>query len=111
MAEDTATWCVKLHIDSEQAAQQTAEALTRQARAMAPRCSQVAEKIWPADRAAVFLLEDLLKDWIEDTVIAQWQGPRGREDFAHLLRLDLVTGYLGEVNWREIAEAYLRDVQ
>lgn len=100
------TWCVKLHIGNEQGAQKQARHLAQLALADAPGCSQVADKTWTIEQAARYHLSEALKEWIEDGVMAD-----SGSSFRDLLKTDLLTRALGEVNWDEIAKAYLEDVE
>ena len=64
----------------------------------APDCKQVREQIWTAEEAKTFLLADQIKEFVEEV------NPLG--DKATMFT-DLITTALSEVDWHEIAEAFL----
>ncbi len=99
-----ATWCVNLHITNSEASQRKAEQLKKLALANAATHENV-PKVWTIDEARRFLLADALKEWIYDVTVEQYR--KHGDEFAYLLRLDLITGYLDDVNWTEIAASML----
>jgi hypothetical protein len=72
--------------------------LARRAAKDAPDCGQLRDRIWTAEEARKFILADQLKDSVED------MNPLG--DKATMFT-DLLNAALSEVNWHEIAEAFL----
>lgn len=99
-----ATWCVSLHISNTEASQRKAEELKKLALASAAKHENV-PSVWSIDEARRFILADSLKEWIHDVAVENYR--KHGDEFAYLLRLDLITGYLDDVNWHEIAANYL----
>lgn len=99
-----ATWCVALHINNEDATQKHAQALREAAKLAAANEKNFGSCVWSVGDAARYRLANALKSWIEDEVIDSY--PAG-SSFADLLRLDLLRGYLCDVNWNEIAQNFL----
>lgn len=90
------TWNVALWIDNEEGSHE-------QRREMAQEAWDNAEDDGEPDgrlTAAVYALEDSLKAWVEDMV----------PDLGATMWADLLGAALSEVNWREIAENWMEDV-
>lgn len=100
-----ATWCVALHINNTQDAQKHAQELTSSARKDGKACSQVADKIWEDSEAPRYLLTASLKGWVESEIAESYLD--SNDFFTQSLRLDLLRGYLAEVNWDELARSFL----
>jgi len=94
------TWCVHLWLSNEEGTYRTCREFARTAKREAPTCSQVREKIWPRSRATVFLLADAIKGFVSES--------NPLTESASVFS-DLITSALCEVNWHEIAEAFLED--
>lgn len=95
------TWAVNLWIGNEQGPHEYWREQARTQRAEATNCQQVEEGIWTADRAAVFNLADQLREEISD----------GSPLRVSSLYSDLLGAALSEVNWQEIAEHMLADLE
>ena len=95
------TWLVALWLDNEPGTYGYWREQAREHRKSAPNCWQVRERIWMPDRAAVFNLADQLKEEMEDA------NPLSESS----LFSDLLTAALCEVDWQEIAEHYLADLE
>jgi len=80
------TWLINLHIGNDQSSEYEARQLTRRSK----------------DRAD---LADALKDWLEEILIPDNYD----QTFAKLLTVDMINGFLCDVNWREIANHYADD--
>ena len=64
-------------------------------------CRQVRDRIWTVEEARKFLLADRLKEYVEE------MNPL--TDGASMFT-DLLTAAISEVDWHEIAEAFLEEV-
>jgi hypothetical protein len=94
------TWCVHLWLTNEEGTYFYCVELAKECRKAAPSDERVRDRIWPEADAAKFLLSDRLKDYVED------HNPL-REDAT--LYGDLVHAALSEVDWHEVAEAFLEE--
>lgn len=94
------TWCVHLWLTNEEGTYNHCRELARQATAEAPDCEQVRRRVWTIEDAKKFTLADLLKDFIEE------MNPLA--DGASMFT-DLLNAAISEVDWHEIAEAFLED--
>ena len=92
------TWCVKLWLDNE-------ESSYRYWQAAAQECWDEAEadQYFTREERARLDLEDRMKDEIEDAA--------GQAVEVGTIWADLLSSAVSEVNWREIAEAYLDSVE
>jgi hypothetical protein len=93
------TWAVKLWIDNDQGSYiYWHEQAAAQHRQEAPATEQVTRGTWTAKECARFNLEDQLKEELEEEmpeVSGMWA--------------DLLNSAFGEVNWQEIARAFLAE--
>ena len=96
------TWCVKLWIDNEQSTQRYAHDMRDAVKEVSPICEQVKTGIWTVEHANLFTLADTLKAWVEEALIP---------DLGATLASDLLGAALSEVDWDEIAQAYLDDAE
>lgn len=94
------TWCVSLWIDNEEPSYRYWRSVAEECKEEAPTCRQVRDGYWEEDRAAVFLLEDRLKEEISDSNPLIEQAN---------MWADLLNAALSEVDWREIAENMLEE--
>ena len=79
----------------------TATAATpREAAANASTCEQVRRKVWTVDEAKKFTLADRLKEFVEEANPLADQAT---------MFTDLLNAALSEVDWHEIAEAFLSE--
>lgn len=105
-----ATWCVNLHLSNDEPLYREALARTADTIANPPHESEY----WNAEETARYNVADMLKDWIEELCDAPLFRTRGGDwgeganmDEPRLLVWDLVTGYLADVDWHEIADAWI----
>ena len=91
------TWAVALWIDNEQGSQERAIELARDCRMSASAQAKVSQ--FP--RTAEGMLADALKEWIGE------EAP----DLGASLYADLLGAAFSEVDWYEIAEHYLADLE
>ena len=94
------TWVVHLWLTNEEGPYRYCRGLARRAVQEAPDCDQVRERIWAAEEAKKFLLADQIKEFVEEA------NPLG--DKATMFT-DLITTALSEVDWHEVAEAFLEE--
>ena len=94
------TWAVNLWLTNEEGTYHYCRDLARQAVAEAPECRQVRDWIWAADEAKKFLLSDRLREFVEE------MNPL--TDGASMFT-DLLNAAISEVDWHEIAEAFLSE--
>jgi hypothetical protein len=92
------TWCVHLWLTNEQASDSYWREAAREVVAEAPADSRVVSGIWTVREAARINMADRLKSELEDAtpeVEGMWS--------------DLLSAALSEVNWPELAAAFLDD--
>ena len=95
------TWAVNLWLTNEQGTYHECCDLAGQAVAEAPECRQVRDRIWTGEEARNFLLADRLKEYVQE------MNPlTGKAS----MFTDLLTAAISEVDWHEIAEAFLEEV-
>jgi hypothetical protein len=94
------TWCVHLWLTNEEGTYNHCRDLARQAVAEAPECEQVTGRIWTVQEAREFLLADRLKEYVKS------MNPIADRSSVFT---DLLNVAISEVNWHEIAEAFLED--
>jgi len=95
------TWAVHLWLTNEEGSYRHCRELAREARESAPTCRQVCQGVWQPDEASKFLLSDRLKESVEE------MNPLADQPS---LFSDLVTAALSEVDWHEVAQAFLDDL-
>jgi len=66
----------------------------------APEMEMVKDNIWPVDRAPVYTLAEEIKGWLED-IAAEYELPD--------ILAGLLTAGMGEVDYTELAEIWVRD--
>lgn len=96
-----ATWLVSLHLDNTQDVQWHA----REAACMAFNDATASQYLTIEQEREICVadaLQECVQDLLENT--AETASP------ADLLARDLFTGYLEDVNWREIARHYIDDM-
>ena len=95
------TWVTALWLDNDQATQDYWWEVARKCRDAAPAASQVEEGIWTIDQTARFTLADALKEEVSEGTPVTAEAS---------LYADLLGAALQEVNWHEIAEHYLTNL-
>ncbi len=95
------TWCVHLWLANDQGTYRYWRDAARQHRREAPVCSNVEEGIWSVEQATRFNLADQLRSELEEA------SPLGVASMFS----DLLTAALSEVDWHEIADAFLEDLE
>ncbi len=94
------TWCVNLWLSNNEPTYRYCRTLAEDCRSQAPTCRQVQERVWQVPEAAKFLLADRLKEFVED------RNPLCNHATVYT---DLLNAALSEVNWHEVAEAFLEE--
>jgi len=94
------TWCVSLWIDNEQTSYEYWREEARRHQGEAPTSRNVQDCIWTASQAVRFGLADQLRDEITDAAPAADPS----------VYSDLLMAALQEVNWNEIAEAIVAEL-
>ncbi len=94
------TWAVNLWLTNEEPTYKYCRGLARRAATDALDCEQVRERIWTAEDAKKFLLADQIKEFVAE------MNPLA--DQASMFS-DLTNAALSEVDWHEIAEAFLEE--
>ena len=94
------TWCVSLWLSNEQAIDELCRQMAAECRAQATGCWQVREGIWPPEDAPKFLLADRLSSMIDE------ENPLLENA---TLYTDLLCAALSEVDWHEVADAFLEE--
>ena len=97
-----ATWCVNLHLDNDAATYEDVRRVVRDAADNA-----TAETYMTLERARVIEAQEAVKNYVEDML----DGICPRNNPSDLLARDMVSGYLEDVNWGEIAEAILQELE
>jgi len=86
------SWAVALWLDNDEGSYERAREMAREKRAEAG----------DSDRSAAGLLADGLKEWVTDEMIP---------DLGSSLAADLLGAAVSEVDWYEVAEHYLDDLE
>lgn len=92
------TWAVHLWLTGDQSSDRQCMALARYAIALAPDCGQVQEGTWRTEEAPRLLLADQLKEVVDS---------RSPLRDSSSLYSDLLGSAMYEVDWVEVAEAFL----
>jgi hypothetical protein len=93
------TWAVILWLENEQGTARYWREVAHELKEAAPGCQQVDEGLWSVEQAAHFRLADRLKDEVTD------EAP----DLGPSLYSDLMQAAFCEVDWHEVAEAFLEE--
>jgi hypothetical protein len=95
------TWVTALWLDNDQATQDYWREVACECRDEAQATSQVDDGIWTIEQAARFTLADRAKEEISD----------GTPTVEASLYADLLGAALQEVNWQEIADHWLENLE
>ncbi len=95
------TWAVNLWLSNDRALYEQAREMAGQAAYDAPEDDNVSDGIWTVQETARFRLADTFKEWVVDDL---------SPDLGATFAADLLGYALGEVDWHEIADAWLEDV-
>jgi hypothetical protein len=95
------TWCVHLWLTNEEGPYRHCRGLAHRAQQAASDCEQVREEIWTEVEARRFLLADAIKEFVEELHPLASQAS---------MFSDLLGTALHDVDWHEIAGAFLEDV-
>ena len=99
------TWNVALWIGNEQGTHERSRELAQEAWDESGGPSAYAKftgkEIFTRDQNATYLLEKRIKEWVEEEIIP---------DLGATMASDLLGAALSKVDWREIAENWLSDV-
>jgi len=115
-----ATWCVNLHLSNDRPLYNEALSLATVISGAAESDENIAEGIWTVDEARRFRVADAFKDWVTDELcgdyfhscaVAADDLRLGIPDEPRLLIQDLIGGYLADVDWNEIADAWIEQVR
>jgi hypothetical protein len=99
------TWVTALWLDNDQSTQEYWQEVAREFREQAPTVNQVKDEIWTIDQAARFTLADALKEEVsEGTPVTPVTAEAS-------LYADLIGAALQQVNWHEIAEHWLENLE
>ena len=94
------TWAVHLWLTNDEATYNFCCSLAADALQDAETCPHVREGIWQPEEAPTYLLSDRLKEYVQEG------SPLAN---APSMYSDLLNAALSEVNWHEIAEAFLEE--
>jgi hypothetical protein len=103
------TWAVGMYLDGNYTGEGTYRAvLALVGEAATTGTDRAVENIlagvWTAEQARVFEVEDALKNWTEEQIGME------SDDLANGIAADLLNAALSEVNWRELAEHKLQEL-
>jgi hypothetical protein len=100
------TWAMGLWIDNDQGLYNEAREKVQAIIKNIDNDENVKNKIWKRDQAIVFRTEDALKNWMEELKSEAYDNPA---DHVELLKMwdDIGSDY--RIDWRELAEAYVRN--
>jgi hypothetical protein len=94
------TWCVNLWLSNDEGTYRHCRSLAREAVNGAEDSSQVRDGIWTIEEATRFQLADALKDFLGELNPLSAQAS---------VFSDLINAALCEVDWHEIADAFLEE--
>jgi hypothetical protein len=100
--ENYETWAVSLWLNNDEGTYLFCRRLAREAMADAEDCKQVTDETWTVEEARKFLLADKLKEYIDEL------NPLGE---TASLFTDLLNATLHEVNFEEVADGFLEDLE
>ena len=91
------TWAVCLWLENDEGSQAYWFEAVREAIEEAAQCWQVRENVWEPQRALVYLLATRLEEELTE----------GMPELGPTLYADLLSSALSEVDWQEVAEAFI----
>jgi hypothetical protein len=94
------TWATHLWLTGDEQIYRSCQLHATTSRESAPVCDQVSQKIWSVEEATRFLLADRLKKNVEDESPLSDGGT---------LYSDLLESAISEIDWHEIADAFLEE--
>src|SRR5712691_3193570 len=94
------TWCVNLWLSNDEGTYRHCRSLARDAANAAEDSSRVRDGIWTIEEATRFLFADALKELLDELNPITAQAS---------VFSDLITAALSDVNWHEIADAFLEE--
>lgn len=97
-----ATWAVSLWLNNDEGTYLFCRRLARESVEDADGCDQVTDGIWTATEARRFILADRLKEYVAELNPLTDQPS---------LFSDLLTASLDEVNYEEVADGFLEDLE
>ena len=95
------TWALNLWLENEEGSYNYWRGEARRHRAEASECEQVKAGTWTTEQAATFNLADALRDDLE----------AGSPTTEASVYSDLLNAALSEVNWHEVANAFLEELE
>lgn len=96
------TWAVNLWLSNEEALYREAMGRVAAIATDAPNTPNVAEGVWTVEQATRFDVANNFKEWVTDDLAP---------DLGASFAADLLGYALGEVDWNEIADAWVADAK
>lgn len=93
------TWAVALWLSNDEASDRYWREAARSAKQAVLDCDPVREGIWPAEEAPSYLLAERLEEEVTE----------GMPEIGPSLFSDLLFSALAEVDWHEVADAFLEE--
>jgi hypothetical protein len=93
------TWAVALWLSNDEASDRYWREAARSAKRASLNCGPVREGVWSAERAPCYLLSEQLEEEVTG----------GTPELGPNLFSDLLDAALAEVDWREVANAFLEE--
>lgn len=95
------TWAVHLWLDNDEGSQRECREIAASAKEMAATDPRMAAGTRTKEECAISKAEDAIKEMVEEQA--------DNLDLQPSLFTDLINSALSEVDWREIAEAFMED--
>ena len=103
------TWCVHLWLSNDEPTYRYWTEEAERQRSEAPSCANVTEGIWSVEDAARFNLADQMKESFE--TFHPFRGEHLAKPNEPDVFCDLLDSALSEVDWHEVAEAFLEGLE